>query len=542
MPYKIQPPYYPVVYVRGYAMTESEREETFHDTYYGFAATSVEKRQVPPPQYLRADMFEGQLIRFMKMGKFAYFDATNRGLEDSSDNPSRSLWVCRFYDEDVLKDKPRDIVDHAKELYHLVCEVIPTRLEDCGVDLGPNRRDYKVILAAHSMGGLVCRTLIQNILPGAEKQPKDWIHRLVTMGTPHKGIELGRIPDFLERAMMRGANPFNANIFEEKRMRNYLKLPQSCEPHSLGEQTGPFAFPVKRCFCLIGSDYESYGAARHLTGTFSDGLVKQDRAYVVAGKPDAKGKYGQSQKAYWANVHRAHSGRRGIVNSYESFENIHRFLFGNVKAEIYLENVSLNTNRVKDTEYYYDVEFALSIRGMPVYLHRRQQDPCENAIRYGRDEIEAKTVLLHTVFMNSDLKVAKAEPFSHFQLQFRVRERAIKKGFLWDREYPDKTIYSEDVEMRVGDFDETGGTDVQFRWLAEEGDWRNAEKSNAGFRIPLRKAGSLGGNLLIVGSKWPDEGCEDGVPPLGPDERQKRLKERYKNDKPRTTLKKPDPN
>lgn len=31
--YKIEPPYYPVVYVRGYAMRESEREETFNDTY-----------------------------------------------------------------------------------------------------------------------------------------------------------------------------------------------------------------------------------------------------------------------------------------------------------------------------------------------------------------------------------------------------------------------------------------------------------------------------------------------------------------------------
>ena len=76
MPYKLEPPHYPIVYVRGYAMTENEREETFHDTYYGFAATSVEKRQAPPPDYLRVDMFEGQLIRFMKMGKFAYFDAT----------------------------------------------------------------------------------------------------------------------------------------------------------------------------------------------------------------------------------------------------------------------------------------------------------------------------------------------------------------------------------------------------------------------------------------------------------------------------------
>lgn len=527
MPYKIEPPYYPVVYVRGYAMTENEREDTFHDTYYGFAATSVEKRQVPPPDYLRADLFEGQLIRFMKMGRSAYFDATNRGLEDCTDNPSRSLWVCRFYDEDVLKNKLRDIEDHARDLRRLICENIPQRLEACGVDLGPERRDYRVILVAHSMGGLVCRTLIQNILPADNKEPKAWIHRLVTMGTPHKGIELGRIPDFLERAVMRGINPYNANIFEEKRMREYLKLPKGCEPHSLGEESGPLAFPVKRCFCLIGSDYESYGAVQHVTGSFSDGLVKQDRAYVISGKPDANGKYRFEQKAFWANVHRAHSGRRGIVNSFESFENIHRFLFGNIKAEVYLENINVGTGQEKGTEYYYDVEFALSIRGTPVYLHRRQQDPCENAIRYTREDFETKTVLLHTVFMNSSLKTAKNQPFSHFQLQFRVRERAIKKGLLWDHEYPEKTVYAEDIEVRVGDFAEVpAGTAVQYRWLSEGGDWKTAEKGDKGFRIPLRQAGSLAGNFLISASPWPDASCQDAGPSPTFEERIAELKKR----------------
>lgn len=509
MEYKITPPYYPIVYVRGYAMTEDEREETFHDTYYGFAATSVEKRQAPPPEYLRVDMFEGQLIRLMKLGKFAYFDATNRGLEDSSDNPTRSLWVCRFYDEDVLKDNLRDIEDHAEDLRRMICETIPARLEACGVNLGAKREEYKVILIAHSMGGLVCRTLIQNTLPARNEPPKEWIDRLVTIGTPHKGIELGRIPDFLERAVMRTIKPFKANIFDEKRMREYLKLGKEYEPHSLGNPGGKFAFPVKRCFCLIGSDWQSYGAVQHVTGSFSDGLVKQDRAYIVSGKPNAKGKYDQEQKAFWANVHRAHSGRRGIVNSYESFENLHRFLFGNVKAEVFLERIEVGTTQEKDTEYFYDIEFALSIRGLPVYLHRRQQDPCENAIRYARDDFESKTVLLHTLFMNSSLKLDKGEPFSHFQLQFRARERAVKKGFLWDHEYPEKTIYSEDIEVRVGDFDEeTEGTEVQFRWLSESAGWKTARKDQNGFRIPLREAGALKGNFLISASPWPDESVE----------------------------------
>ena len=496
----IQPPYYPIVYVRGYAMTDSEQEETFHDTYYGFAATSVEKRESPPPIYFTADMFEGQLIRFMKMRDYAYHDATNSGLEDCVEHPERSLWVCRFYDEDVLKGQLRSIEAHAEDLRKMICETIPARLKACGVKLGAGMKDYKVILIAHSMGGLVCRTLIQNLLPAKKEKPADWIHRMVTIGTPHKGIELGRIPDFMERFVLRTANPFDANIFDEKRMRKYLKLPAACEPHSLGAEDSTYAFPVKRCFCVIGSDHASYGAVKHVTGDFSDGLVKQDRAYVVAGEPNAKGKYSQEQKSYWANVHRAHSGRRGIVNSYESFENIHRFLFGDIRAEVFLENVQIQTDVQKKVNYFYDVEFALSIRNVPVYLHRRQQDPCENAIRYSRDDLDGKTILLHTLFMNSSLKTGK---YSAFKVELRIRERAVKDGWVWDREYPVKTIYSEDLEVEVGDFDANlKGEEVRYRWLSEGGDWIAAVETDDGFRIPLRAAGAVKANFFISASEW----------------------------------------
>ena len=102
--FKIEKPYYPIVYVRGYAMRAAEREETFNDTYYGFSATSVEKRQAPPPQYFEADVFEGQLIRLMKIKEYGYADSVNRGLEIFHSNPSRSVWVSRFYDQDVFRD------------------------------------------------------------------------------------------------------------------------------------------------------------------------------------------------------------------------------------------------------------------------------------------------------------------------------------------------------------------------------------------------------------------------------------------------------
>src|SRR4051794_14878167 len=150
-PFKLEKPYYPIVYVRGYAMTANERQDTFNDTYYGFSATSVEKREAPPPRYFEVDVFEGQLIRLMKMKQYGYADAANRGLDDFSDNPARSLWVCRFYDQDQYSQKTRSIQEHAGDLRELVCERIPQRLKECNVDLGAGDRDYKVILIAHSM-------------------------------------------------------------------------------------------------------------------------------------------------------------------------------------------------------------------------------------------------------------------------------------------------------------------------------------------------------------------------------------------------------
>ena len=93
--------FYPIVYVRGFDATAGEREETFHDTYYGYAATSVEKRDGVPPNYLEPLVFEGQLIRLLK--EYDYVDAANGGLALALSNPAqvkrdptRSVWISRF--------------------------------------------------------------------------------------------------------------------------------------------------------------------------------------------------------------------------------------------------------------------------------------------------------------------------------------------------------------------------------------------------------------------------------------------------------------
>lgn len=505
-PFKIEEPYYPIVYVRGYAMTPSERQETFNDTYYGFSATSVEKREAPPPRHFEVDVFEGQLIRLMKMKQYGYADSANTGLQDFSGNPSRSIWVCRFYDEDQHSQKTRKIPQHAGDLRKFVCEHIPSRLRECNVDLGPGDRDYKVTLIAHSMGGLVCRTLIQNLFPSEKQDPKRWIYRLVTLGTPHKGIDLGHVPDFIENAATSGFNVFGSEIFETKNMLKYLNLPQTgYEANSLGDPTQPLAFPVKRCLCIIGSDYQSYGAVKALTGSFSDGLVKQDRAYVVAGpKPSGKGKdYPPARRCYWANVHRAHSGYRGIVNSYESYENIQRFLFGDTRIEVGLVDLKINSKPEKNETLFYDFEFMYSIRNTGVYLHRREQNPCENAERIEWQNLPNK-LLLHVGFMNSRLRDAK--DLSHFSMKLRVVERRVKDRLFWDKEYPDRPIYNETLEVRIGNINEKDEVEkVQYRWLADQEGWQDLPLEDGEYRLQLRGGGYLSGSFTFRASKWPDK-------------------------------------
>jgi len=541
--FQIEQPYYPIVYVRGYAMTAGEREDVFHDAYYGFAVTSVEKRQAPPPKQFEADLFEGLLIRLIK--DHSYVDSTNKGLtprqtrerpDEKPINPSRSIWVSRFYDADYFTQNIRSLEDHATE----VCELISSaraRMEGLGVDT----TNFKVILVAHSMGGLVCRAVIQkswreyaeqknkNEKANIDPDPKNIIHRFVTMGTPHRGIDLGTVPDFVENTIVTKLNPFGSSIFKDERMREYLDLKELKNPtkkksktppapedylydvHSLGPKV---RFPVKRCLCLIGSDWNSYGVVKKLTGGVSDGLVKQSRAYLVSGprpdqklaKGDSTADYADADRAFWANVHRAHSGYRGIVNSYESYENIQRFLFGNTIFHIGLENIALNTNRVREDTYIYDFEFILSIRGTATFLHRRQQDPCENAhrVKIDQDNPNPPTELfLHTGFMNSDLRLEDDDPYSYFALRFQIVERHVKKGWLWDQNYPASVIYSEAMEARIGD------EGVEYRWLsdvsAKTGEsWQKAARDGAVFRAAMRPANVFDAELTVRAGKWPD--------------------------------------
>jgi hypothetical protein len=337
-----------------------------------------------------------------------------------------------------------------------------------------------------------------------------YVHRLITLGTPHKGID-SDLPSFLEESLMTNHNLADTAIFRPKAMREYLSIPP--------EKTAEFAksddkdrdlaligwqdaqnqqqgFPPERCLCLVGSDHPSYevafGLARRLIGSHSDGLVKQSNAYI--------------QNAYYANVHRAHSGFRGIVNSAESYHNIRRFLFGNLKFSLWLEQLGLKLPRVQEnTHEQLFFNIALAVRGTGIYLHQREQTPCENGIplrRTARGALEyqdagswvsARALPLHTGFLDSRLSLDT--DWSNFQVRLGVVQHRFRPGFLGlgGVDYPETKLYEENLEVSYQE-----GVGLEYRWIDRKMTWEKAlVEPNSILSIPLRPHASLAGKPAL---------------------------------------------
>ena len=78
-------------------------------------------------------------------------------------------------------------------------------------------------------------------------------------------------------------------------------------------------------------------------------------------------------------MYRSHSGYFGIVNSEESYQNLVRFLFGDIRVDIWLdveeirlpEDVQKEADNGKKIDALYQIEVLASPRGKLWYLTRR---------------------------------------------------------------------------------------------------------------------------------------------------------------------------
>jgi len=384
---------HPIIYVRGYAMTQSEIEDTVADPYMGFNIGSSKARQLWDGS-VKKYFFESPLVRLLK--RFKYDDVFEEGYDRVSDLsapmtvdgtvppvPYRSIVIYRYYEpssEDLGSGMRPDMDRFAKGLSDLIL-TLRRRIYPDGpkTTITPDERaagklpfeKFRVYLVAHSMGGLVCRAFLQNAKYGSDGAPA-LVDKLFTYATPHNGIDIGLLGNVPNWATLYGLRTFNRD--EIARLLGLSAQERDGENVDLITN-----FDCNRVFNLVGTNPGDYKAAAGLAsiavGDASDGLVRIKNSTTRARNKSGDG-FTYSPHAF---VHRSHSGFFGIVNSEEGYQNLIRFLFGDVRADATLEidqltlpaAVQEQLDKKRKVKASYMFEVAVSVRGKPWQLHRR---------------------------------------------------------------------------------------------------------------------------------------------------------------------------
>jgi hypothetical protein len=429
-------PWYPIIYIRGYAGTQGEVEETVADPYMGFNRGSTKLRQQWDRSVIR-HVFESPLVRLMK--DYGYSDAYADGAELTGREtiPWRTVWIYRYYEEvsgELGSGKRPEIEQYAEGLGNFLRDI---RDRICG-DSQRARDGFRVYLVAHSMGGLVARCWLQNTR--LREEDPVVAEKLFTYATPHRGIDLrliGNIPRFVQIN--------NTENFNQERMRKYLRISSKKVPvHSLDGK-----FPPERCFSLVGTNARDYevagGLSRAAVGPMSDGLVQIRNAYI--------------DDAPRAFVHRAHSGHFGVVNSEEGYQNLRRFFFGDLRVDGQLEveaitlprKVQRAKDRGSEVRASYHIEVCANVRDTRWYLHRRTLDE-GSAIIAGYDAMvkARKPVKLFTQFLSSAAIVTRSSYMGFsVDLGVLVPEYSVGGRLLFEDHFEGSYIFRDKLNMFV---------------------------------------------------------------------------------------------
>jgi hypothetical protein len=433
--------FHPIIYVRGYAMTETEIEDTVADPYMGFNLGSCKLRQMWDGS-VKKYYFESPLVRLLK--QFNYRDVYEDGLDRVDGGPEaqaqpvsyRSIVIYRYYEpssDDLGSGLKPDMTRFAEGLGRLILE-LRDRIYPQGAatsitaeERAAGKLDYtkfRVYLVAHSMGGLVVRSFLQNRQLGTAAGPdlplaRTLVDKVFTYATPHNGIDmalLGNVPAWLSL--------YGMNTFNRDQAARFLGLTD--EERDNGSIDIVTNFDSARLFNLVGTDPGDYKVAAGLSsaavGPASDGLVRIANATTRARSTTG---FVASPNAF---VHRSHSGYFGIVNSEEGYQNLIRFLFGDVRADgrLHIDELTLppavqaEKDAGKEIRASYLFEVTVSVRGKSWQLHRRLASENSAVIRKFDDLFpakntttrewvpdESKSPQLFTVFLDQDQSQTK---------------------------------------------------------------------------------------------------------------------------------------
>ena len=344
----------PIILIRGFGGLDVEDERAL--AYQGFNDGSVY-----PHKRGENYIYEGLILRLLKHRR-RYYDATNvvgyfanpvtdaqpipgdladldanfftghkvvidagmaLRLLQSEGDPFCTVWVFRYYD---LND--RTFAIYGEALVRLI-QFIQALLRIRG-RADPAHRDttLKVNIIAHSMGGLIVREAIQRAYPrltGRADAADQAINKIVTLGTPHKGISFQMIRELRW-----------LGIEAEEELEHFNPKRQEQQSNAAAWVNFHKHFPLERLLTVVGTNYRSYGVRAStwanrlfaVGGEYgpnynrSDGLVKQA--------------YAQIDGAPRTFVHKCHGGFDSLITSRETYEIATRFLNGNIQARLRL--------------------------------------------------------------------------------------------------------------------------------------------------------------------------------------------------------------
>lgn len=439
-------PIWPIIYVRGYAMTRAEIDETTADPFCGFNVGSTVFRATTDKSKPAKFMFESPLVRLA--ADYGYTSVFDAGFDVGDEGfgrpfiPPASIIIYRYYDEAsqlLGSGKTPDIGKFAGDLGRLVLKV---KKLVCSEEQDPSVQasTFRCYLVAHSMGGLVCRAFLQGLDNSPEAvEARACVDKVFTYATPHNGIDMAglNVPSWA------GASGDN---FNREKMAKYLNVEALFTQKKRVDWLPESRFKSQKFFCMIGTnraDYEvALGLSRNFVGNGSDGLVRIDNASVWGVGDDGK----VSDPCATAYAYRSHSGYFGIVNSEEAYQNLVRFLFGDVRVDIWLDieavrlppKVEEQKQAKKDVNALYQFEVLASPRDCRWYLTRRTAEEDSVACRTLKelDSVERRSVYLSTIFLSR-----------------KARDRQVQREKAKGITVPNSLAYSVTLGVRVPDYE-----------------------------------------------------------------------------------------
>ena len=181
------------------------------------------------------------------------------------------------------------------------------------------------------------------------------------------------------------------------------------------------------------------GLSAKVVGARSDGLVQIDNAYVPG--------------AHRAFVHRSHSGRYGMVNSEEGYQNLRRFLFGDLRVDVDLARLRVQGSA--DDEIVWQLETQVAIRGLPILMHEQTTaHHCPIQVEWPRteDSADRPMPLLTTFLCTTAPRPADARG--------RTIRHALRLRLVSLREEGGHFGFSDHLEQ-TADFDDTLIVDIE---------------------------------------------------------------------------------